>query len=49
MEDRLAKAQEVRDYILANKDIYGRMFNQTIPVRNGSGFDMPWVNANERE
>lgn len=49
MEDRLAKAQEVRDYILANKDMYGRMFNQTIPVRNGNSFGMPWANANERE
>ena len=33
MQDRLQKAQEVRDYILANKDTYGRMINPMVNVQ----------------
>lgn len=49
MQDRLQKAQYVQDYILANKDQYGRMFNPMISVRNRQIYNMPWTGSNSIE
>lgn len=49
MQERLQHAQDVRDYIVANKDQYGRMFNPMISVRNRQSYDMPWVGSNNIE